>query len=213
MKQAPPRLGLPAPADYWAHPPRQGKGDDDPDRLYLAVGKSLSEWENVELVMSMFFGLLVAGDSKGHAAYIAMRAYGQLASAKGRADLLSEASKAFFLYRRSEVDDKKDFEALHNHFCRAGEIRNCIAHGTATNWFFNDKPAGYFLEPPNYGSKKTDHSTQEPFPGQALTTTKVAYRYTSQDVDGQGEKFTKLKEVALELLKNLRQKYGPDWSS
>jgi hypothetical protein len=43
----------------WDRPPFPGKGDDNQDILYAAVGRVISQWEKVELGLSHLYAIFI----------------------------------------------------------------------------------------------------------------------------------------------------------
>lgn len=149
----------------WDIPPWPPSGDLEQDTLFRAVGASLTEWETVESSLARFFGFLV---SPRKSSLPAERAYGSIATARGRLDMLEAALAAFF-----EVEEKHDTDGIDeflNHAIRCcrglGGRRNDIAHGVVLPYAhltymlgsrvlgFEEVRPGFCLAPAEYNTNK-----------------------------------------------------------
>lgn len=82
----------------WHLPAREADGDESPDQLYTAVGKALSNWEQIENQLANLFATLVGAKIKANPAP-AVRAYGTIVSFKSRSAMLDAAARAYFYSR------------------------------------------------------------------------------------------------------------------
>lgn len=130
--------------NHWARPVRRAHGDTDSKAIYSAVGEALSSWEFLENVLCSLFALLLEGRFAN-----AARAYGAMASARARYDLLSYAAEGFFHMRLSIMEWKDVVSTLLKSYNRAGSRRNDIAHGITVSL-----NTGFYLVAPLYQSKK-----------------------------------------------------------
>lgn len=185
------RSPIPPIDKYWDRPPMKEMGDDNEDTVFLSVGRALSQWESLESILAMMFGLFVESDSSA-----AVRAYGAIASSTGRKDALAKAAEVFSS-KRGDKFPQKDFDLLMNHFGKAQGRRNEIAHGMVMSFKIGDQARGFFLVPAHYNSRKTDAKTL-PFwreVQQSKDEFRVFghdYRYTSADIDHFITLFSKL---------------------
>lgn len=137
-------------AGFWHKPDRLLKGDETADKLYQAIGYTLSRWEEMEVAYSNLFAALV--ESKSGAA---LRAYGSIGSAHGRKQALIDAASIYFLHAREEM--VPEFEALADAFGLAAARRNEVAHGVAVNYAASDViGGGHYLIAAAYNTKRND---------------------------------------------------------
>lgn len=137
------------PNDIWAVPPLCTVGDEDIDLLYASVGRSLTRWEQLEANLSLMFAYIIEPKEGSEEA---RRAYGSIATFRGRAEMLLAAAAVRFAADTGPVHG--DIKSLVNLLTsRASARRNEIAHGVVQ---YTD-PAGtrrYLLVPPWYATAK-----------------------------------------------------------
>jgi hypothetical protein len=136
----------------WDVPPTPAYGDSHEDAISLVVGRALTSWECVEEALADIFAIFVNADTVDPERAPALRAYGSVASARGRADMLDSAGEAYFL-NNPNTQLQADFEAVLRNYRGYAARRNDIAHGRAGQESTN--PAhGWYLYPGLYNSKK-----------------------------------------------------------
>lgn len=118
--------------------------DRTPDEIYLEVGRSLTQWEGLEFVMSQAFMDITMAQFIG-----ASRAYGAIGTLWGRLDALKEAGDAYFEFHKHPLLQER-FDALLALTRTLGTKRNNIAHGMVVM----RNTEGYVLEPAWHSSKK-----------------------------------------------------------
>ncbi len=148
---------------FWSRPSKSKTGADHDAFIFIGVGHTLTNWEHVELSLSILFGVLVDSGS-----FAAERAYGTIANNQGKAAALQKAGETFFAMRRIQIDsqdrakinllnqDEKVFNALIHNYRSAASRRHEIAHGIV--WHLGDTPGdngSWFLVAPLYQSSKT----------------------------------------------------------
>ena len=193
------------PAEYLIEPtwnlPRATRGDAASDTLYLAVGKALSQWETLEIELGQLFAVLVESPSQA-----ASRAYGVVASALGRRDLLEKAAEVYFA-KRSE-DDYTTFDNLMKALKHASTCRNNIAHGHVREYAAPDmEGGGFYLVAPDYNTRRTvafiDLSADSADP---FAYSRHRYAYTATQVTEVGGRFAVLAREANNLARQLNRR-------
>lgn len=148
-------------------PPLAMKGDEDPDSLSLAVGQALSAWEHAEARFSHLFGTIIRPI---YNSYAARRAYGSIASARGRREILEAVAEVFFR-NFPDTDTQEQMRVLLNHYTHAGARRNEFAHGIIGSDKGEDgKSLGWFIVPAVWNSNKRDIDSG------------ISYRYPSKEI-------------------------------
>lgn len=128
--------------------PRLRSGDADSDLLYVAVGRALSQWEELETGLSELFATFVESRS-----IAAARAYGTVASAQGRFDLLDAAAEVYFAARAGRDDYRQIIKVLR----LASPCRNNIAHGVVREYAAHGVDGGgSYLVSPEYNSRRNE---------------------------------------------------------
>jgi hypothetical protein len=190
----PPEYSLPA---TWALS-RAPFGDENDDPLYLAIGRALSEWEELETALSGLFAVLVESRSSA-----AVRAYGIVASAQGRYDLLCNAAEVFFAERDQAV--YAQFREIIKVLRLVSPCRNNLAHGVVRQYAnYSAEGGGFYQVSPEYNSRRTTAFTdfsaesQDPF---AFSTHK--YAYTSSQVNSLRDSFHLLTIEVSNFARNL----------
>jgi hypothetical protein len=186
-------------SEFWIRPPRSAKGDPDAKQVYEAVGFALSTWEMLENNFSFLFTLFVDTDS-----HAARRAYGSLANNTARTDALRGAAEVFFSEWAVTKPEQEQFARLMDHFGRASEKRNEIAHGIVMNVM----EMGHFLIPPDYNSSKmSSFLDDEEYKKDTIARLRAQYRYTRNDINELSRRFAKLADATIEYVFSIRKKY------
>jgi hypothetical protein len=90
-------------ANSWDIPPFPVHGDMNPDDTYKMVGKSLSEWEELEYVLSHLYSEFIGQ----HPEILALRKYGQPRIFAERASALKKAAETFFIKFPNQVIESR----------------------------------------------------------------------------------------------------------
>lgn len=169
-------------------------GEATKDPIHLAVGRALSEWENIESISAVIFGRFVELRSAA-----AIRAYGVLTAGTIRREVLEAATWVFF---RDKGGDPAmlDFVELFAAYGGSAQYINNIAHGIC-NSFIMTAPlgqfqTGWFLCPPHYNTRR-----------RSFLDANAAYFYTAIDIDKCRRRFTQLSIEAADLDLYLRTNY------
>lgn len=123
----------------WDVRPRQQKGDDTPEAIYLQVGAALTAWETLESLVAELFDAIVAAQPSNRAAFSAFSA---VKSASARTELI-EAAAAMAVPPSDPAH--KDVGSAIEAFGKFGARRNEIAHGRV----YNLGEHGFYLAPNN----------------------------------------------------------------
>lgn len=200
---------LPDPEKYWKYPDFAKEGNARPEPIFEAVGYALSAWEEAEDHFAHLFSQLV-----GEYAFAARRAYGTIDMNTGRRNALMAAAEMFFIevsgdptakeQQRALHRNKNEFATLMQHFARASNRRNDIAHGMVLTLLKN----GCFLAPAWYNSKKYRASMNlSKLKVDEFERVRAEYRYTREDIIEFGHRFTKLGNAAISYCSHLRDAY------
>jgi hypothetical protein len=204
--------------ENWKRPPRRAIGDRDAVRLYLAIGRALTFWEILEVSLGELFAILVETPSQA-----APRAYGTLASAFARRDMLLVAGEVLFKYRKPDQVKYHVLDKLLKNYSEASSRRNDIAHGIVTDFTNNagaSIPGGY-LVPAEYNSRRTgprmmleaiSGGRQVVLGPQFFAVTRnqqflrrTSYVYTSEDLEVFAEKFFDFASIVASFATHLRE--------
>jgi hypothetical protein len=171
-------LPLLKPEDF-AVPPFPTIGERRKDKLHLAVGRAIHQWEYFEHHLGDLFSTLLGNP----APWGALRVYGTTTGFSARQQMLIQAAEAFFQFHYSAN--------LHAEFMRivkqagdpASGRRNEIAHGLVVgdHVLSKDRDAEnvqYFLVPSYHSTKKRDFFKGAP-----------TYKYTSKEIEGFTQKY------------------------
>ena len=147
------------PRHPWDPRPAASVGDLSEDALFSAVGRSLTEWENVETECAELFAVLVSARKKSVLWVPAIRAYGSIVSFTARCEMLRQASLPYFHTRnKKKLQFEDKFKSLINEVLQYAGRRNEIAHGQVTKVFSyrrgGSKSDGYYLIPSLFNPKK-----------------------------------------------------------
>jgi len=151
----------------WNPKPKLPRGDASADILYAAVGRALSQWEQLETNLALCFSAFVGASLKDGA----VLAYGTVTAFTGRRDMVKVAFEAFPARSHEKIAPFKDI------LNRAGNFsarRNEIAHGIVTRLTVEQVDNGCYLLPPLYNTNK-----QRKF---AVTAGFGDYAYTSSQI-------------------------------
>jgi hypothetical protein len=165
----------------WDLPPSMPSGNESADPIFLAVGRSLSNWEYVENRLAQVFATFVGADTGKNSVHPAVRAYGAIVGFKSRVGMLDAAAKAYF--REVQIEGQSEaWNDLKKTVTGFSDRRNDIAHASAEQLFDREteKPWGFYLMPGLYASKK--YPDGEP----------PAYMLTAEQISVFAEEFAKL---------------------
>jgi hypothetical protein len=139
-------------ANPWDIAPLAAQGDEEPVRIYHAVGLALSLWEGVETGLAHLYTTIINSESDA-----VLAAYGTVASGQGRLAMIVSAAEA----ERRVIDakllgDLRTF--LLTEISGLAARRNDIAHGQVThfiNALAGPRPIdGHYLTPPTYNTRR-----------------------------------------------------------
>ncbi len=175
------------------------KGETSTTPIYAAVGKALSEWENMESGLTRLFQLLCESPS-----FAAARAYGTLESSYAKAGMLRAATDVFFASRNAiNSKEYKETKTLIAAYEKAQKFRNNIAHGIGIGFFLkNREHSGYFLCPPSYATKKV--AKIDP---REVYLLGAKYWYTAKDVLYYASRFTAMMAETMRIVQEVNGKH------
>jgi hypothetical protein len=147
-------------------------GDDRKDKIHLAVGRAIHQWEVIEHHLGSLFAVLL-----GSAVPIgALRAYGAMTGFAMRRQLLLHAGSVMFHYHQNN-ELKSEFNTLvKNVMDNASQRRNDFAHGLVIKEYRHGR--GHFFLVPSYHSAKHRSIDAKP-----------EYHYTSKEIAEYTKKF------------------------
>jgi len=125
------------PTKPWNIPPIPDHGDVDANLTYAAVGRAMSEWEELELYLARLYAAFT-GVTPLKA--ISTSAYRNAAIFRERARVIEEVAKAYFI-KHPNQEIEAEFSNL---ICEIREFsarRNDIAHGVVKLIWFGDTNA------------------------------------------------------------------------
>jgi len=163
-------------------------GDSDENQIFNAVGRALTEWEQVENACARLFAILVSANQRRTYHAPAVRAFGLINSVNTKCDMLRAAAIPYFARRRSKAQFQAKFKTLMGEYSDFSGRRNDIAHGMLSRVFITGKrtsrgerrgAVGFYLLPSFYNPKKFKEE-------------KFSYQYTSSDLIHYRQEFTKL---------------------
>lgn len=173
-------------------PPYAKTGDKDPDAIKLAVGAALSTWEHTEERFAALFGTIIRPN---YNSYAARRAYGAIASARGRADVLKAVGAVFFLNFPSQ-ETETTFRELMTQYGDAGSRRNELAHGIIGSDANENQVFGYFVVPSLWNSNKRGLRSE------------IKYRYAAKDIKALDGNFSWLGGQAIHVLDQIDEVFA-----
>lgn len=131
-------------------PPLAPKGDNQPDKLYLAVGLALSRWAMVEDALGFVFARLLQTHSSA-----AHRVLGVLTSFGAKADVIDAAADRALHHHEQHLAEEKNRLKV---WRKASYRRNEIVHGHVANY----RDIGHVLMPGHSNPRKVDWRGDEP---------------------------------------------------
>ena len=180
-------------AEFWHVPDREPLGDKAAEAVYLAVGRSLSQWEQLEIALGQLFTVLAQSRSQA-----AFRVYGNFAAATSRYDALDLAAEIYFHWNEGVWSHYKTFNDLLKIMRWAAPRRNDIAHGHVVIYAMGEG-SGYnhYLVPADYNSRRMSAFVEipeyvigdDPLADDPFTFTKHKYAYTSGQIASIGDRF------------------------
>lgn len=171
-------------------PSEKYRGETDKDRIHLAVGRALNEWETLESSLALIFGHLVEARSAA-----AQRAYGTLTAGSLRQKALEAAATVFFEKRPDAK--REDFFKLFKEYTNAAQFRANLAHGICYAIIAaggGGYDSGWFLYPPQYNTRRRKNIYPEG----------ASYIYKASDIEHCMMRFSQLLTEANELEAYLR---------
>jgi hypothetical protein len=135
-------------------PPMPPQGDPSPWETYKMVGRSLTEWEQVEYTLSRLYSILVDKPDDRDA----MREYGTPTIFRERSVQLESKANTFFVPHPNQ-DLEGRLQCLLRRIRGYADRRNEVAHGVVSEILYSDNSLpsyGYALIPAPYQNKKLD---------------------------------------------------------
>jgi hypothetical protein len=193
----------PSPFDdgYWSKPKPDPtrQGDDDPDKIYCAVGRALAAWEEVEDQLSWTF-ITMGGASAADTAHLLHRSIGAIESTTAKISVIKAAADVYFRTHRNRREISGPLEMAMKAVLGASHRRNEIAHcrvkhiparEKGTRFARARQDMGWFLIAPDY-SHRHNKMIFDIDPSLPHILRKANYIYTSKDINAFREKFYSL---------------------
>jgi hypothetical protein len=141
----------------WDIPPFPEHGDVSADLTYAAVGRAMSEWEELELYLARLYAKFL----KIHPIRaIAVTEYRNAAIFRVRANVIEKAADKYFV-SHPDQEREADFQQLLGDIRQLSNRRNDIAHGVVKLWWNHRETFSeaidrneYMLTPSTYMDKK-----------------------------------------------------------
>lgn len=176
---------------FWGRPGSKSAGDANPDDIYLAVGKALSEWESVEEALTFLFMVFTECD-QANTFRAVQRAFGSIEFNSGRRRALNAAAEIYFEPYWDYA--RKDLNALIiSEVDAAARRRDDIAHGRVISFAVDKIYRGSLLVPPAYNTGRT-YATIPKDEMDPVGIFKARYRWVAVDVTRIAEKFNQLRQ-------------------
>ena len=209
VKKPPPPPTPKAPRP-WDVPPYPIRGDAQAETTYAAVGHALSCWEIFERILSLIFASIVGGREDN---LPALRAYGAIATFRGRAEMIGAAAEAYFAAYPNPGGEEL-IKKLLSDAINFSNRRNEIAHGFVNGWRPEDAPpsdAGWVSMPFHYSPRKSkfDRSKVAPQSMPVRPALRHAYLYSSKEINAFRAQFEALTQHALSLSTAIRVLRNP----
>jgi hypothetical protein len=116
----------------WDIRPPAEKGDSDDRLIFYAVGRALTEWEQVENTCAQLFAIFVSATYRQAYQAPAVRAYGCIVGVKSRSAMLREAGRAYFARHKAKAQYEKQVGDLIKEYIAFSDRRNEIAHAVVS---------------------------------------------------------------------------------
>jgi len=168
--------------------------DDQEERIFTAVGRSLTKWENADQVFVEIYGSFFSSNQ-----FDAKRVYGGQTSYQKRLLKFEGAYKSYLDLNPNCQNLKGGIELLKAHFELAYQIRGNIAHGTVRSFPANGSPQ-FLLVPSEWSFKKLSPLEIGGKLGQAPEAYKTKYFYNSIIINEYADKFESLMKAGIGLL-------------
>jgi hypothetical protein len=137
-------------------PPMPPQGDPSPWETYKMVGRSLTEWEQIEYTLSRIYSILVEKPDD----MSAIREYGTLSIFRDRSCQLESKANTFFISRQNQELEAR-LQYLLKRIRGYADRRNEVAHGVVSEILYSDNSLpsyGYALIPAPYQNKRLDNT-------------------------------------------------------
>lgn len=153
-------------------PPIPPVGERRKDKIHLAAGRAIHQWEVVEFHLGQLFADLLGTTIPVGA----LRAYGAMSAFNVRQQMLMHAADAFFHYAPNDELRARFNRIVKSLADNASARRNEIAHGLV---IAQNKGHGesYFLVPSYHSAKKRSFAADP------------TYQYTSKEIEDFTKKF------------------------
>lgn len=161
-------------------------GERRKDRIHLAVGRAIHQWEYVEHHLGDLFGTLL-----GSAVPVgALRVYGGTTGFNARQQMLIHAAEALFHFKKNQTLNDEFWRVVKQLCDPASGRRNEVAHGIVVGEDRRDR-MHYFLVPPFMSAKKRGFDSTP------------TYKYTSKEIEGFKNKYRLLAGDVYRLRKSI----------
>lgn len=137
----------------WKSPPAAERGDESPDPIHLEVGRSLSQWEIMEVALGQTYQTMCQGRYSEGLMNAASRTYGPITSPMVRRSVLTEVAELYSVFVDPEFELAK-FKRLLQNYGNASAFRNNLAHGYVLQINVEDQSHGHYLAPAAYITKR-----------------------------------------------------------
>jgi hypothetical protein len=190
---------------YWERPSLRMMGEENPSKIYHAVGYALSQWEHADQALSQLF-LALTGCSDPTTYRVIQRSYGSITSNSGRREAVLAAAEIYFAPSWEIKAVRKSIVDITDAVGRASRRRDDVAHGIVWgNITVDETVYGSFLMPPEYNTGRTYASIS---PGDPLGFQRAKYRYISDDIEGFAFKFSQLRNYIWEYTAKVYKRDG-----
>jgi hypothetical protein len=199
-----------SPKGFWKHPEpgSRKQGEPSPDLIFYAVGRSLTDWANLEETLASLYRMLCAPTTVSTDRAM-MRTFGSIESVPARVKTLLAVAEVYFEHFWRYPGIKEVVDAIAEELNQATRIRNEIAHGkvislttvgTDETGAPRTENSGHILVSPNYMTGRTS-----PFPlviddDKFYPISSSLYRYNSQDILRFASQFCELNSIVMSYM-------------
>ena len=161
----------------WDIPPFPAHGDSSPELTFAAVGRAMTEWEELELYLARLYAKFL-GIPPIKA--IAIPEYRDVANFHSRAATIQKAATTYFVSHPNQ-DREGEFEKVLEDIRQLASRRNDIAHGVVKLWWNHKETFSqavdrneYMLVPSTYSDKKFGNDREPSYLFRSIGTKQFA---------------------------------------
>ncbi len=182
----------------WDVAPMLPKGDDNETDVFLAVGRALTAWEQLETGLFELYQILAHSTN-----FASEAAYGSIASSEARTEMIRAAAKRMLPPRTLSTTTEKLYRTLKD-IGNFTSRRNDIAHGQVMR--IGD--SGSYLTHSFYNSRKLKPGNKSRAIN-AFERYGFSYAYTSAQIENYAMHFIRQKSAVQAVAEEIRELRDP----